>query len=177
MKSNKSLSLVAALSVAALLGGCASGTKLNDKKAPVETAQTTTTTTTTPPQSQITPIDTTANKQPISAANLDRVIYFDFDSFAIKDEYRPIIEAHAALLKADSTKKEVAEGHTDERGSSEYNLALGQKRAEAVVSQMKLLGAGDSQLEAVSYGKERPAVEGHDEAAWAKNRRVELRSK
>jgi peptidoglycan-associated lipoprotein len=179
MKSNKSLSLVAALSVAALLGGCASGTKLNEKKAPVETAQTTTsTTTTTPPsQSEITPIDTTANKPAISAANLDRVIYFDFDSFAIKDEYRPIIEAHAALLKADSTKKEVAEGHTDERGSSEYNLALGQKRAEAVVSQMKLLGAGDSQLEAVSYGKERPAVDGHDEAAWAKNRRVELRSK
>ena len=178
MKSNKSLSLVAALSVAALLGGCASGTKLNEKKAPVETAQTSTSTTTTPaPQSQVTPIDNTANKPAISAANLDRVIYFDFDSFAIKDEYRPIIEAHAALLKADSTKKEVAEGHTDERGSSEYNLALGQKRAEAVVSQMKLLGAGDSQLEAVSYGKERPAVEGHDEAAWAKNRRVELRSK
>ena len=183
MKSNKSLSLAAALSVAALLGGCASGVKLNDKdKAPVETAKTTTTTTTTTPpeqsQTTITPIDATANAKPAPVPDtLDRVIYFDFDSFAIKDEFRPIIEAHAALLKADSTKKEVAEGHTDERGGSEYNLALGQKRAEAVVSQMKLLGAGDSQLEAVSYGKERPAVDGHDESAWAKNRRVELRNK
>jgi peptidoglycan-associated lipoprotein len=71
----------------------------------------------------------------------------------------------------------VAEGHTDERGGSEYNLALGQKRAEAVVKQMTVLGVGESQLEAVSYGKERPAVDGHDESAWAKNRRVELRSK
>ena len=81
---------------------------------------------------------------------LDRVIYFDFDSYAVKDEFRPIVEAHANLLKKSSGAKEVAEGHTDERGGSEYNLALGQKRAEAVVKQMEVLGVGESQLEAVS---------------------------
>ncbi|MET0382976.1 MAG: peptidoglycan-associated lipoprotein Pal [Burkholderiaceae bacterium] len=179
MMTNKSLMTVSTLAIVALLGGCASPVKL-DKPANVETR--------TPganagggsgasSQTGITPIDNTGKSSPINATNIDRVIYFDFDSYAIKDEFRPIIDAHAALLKGDSAKKEVAEGHTDERGGSEYNLALGQKRAEAVVKQMELLGAGDSQLEAVSYGKERPAVDGHDESAWAKNRRVELRSK
>ncbi len=165
-----------ALAGAALLGGCASGVKL-DAPAPVETRATSNA----PPadtsgQSTVGTIDQTGGKS-ISASNLDRVIYFDFDSYVVKDEFRSIVEAHAAMLKADKSKKEVAEGHTDERGGSEYNLALGQKRAEAVVKQMVLLGAVDGQLEAVSYGKERPAVQGSDEAAWAKNRRVELRSK
>ncbi|HEX7639084.1 MAG TPA: peptidoglycan-associated lipoprotein Pal [Burkholderiaceae bacterium] len=180
MLTNKKVPLLASvLAIAALLGGCASGVKLDKKGgAPVETRDTTssTTTTTPPAQSGVTTLDKTQGES-LSPASMDRVIYFDFDSYAVKDEYRPIIEAHAKMLKADPSRKEVAEGHTDERGGSEYNLALGQKRAEAVVSQMKLLGVGDSQLEAVSYGKERPAVDGHDEAAWAKNRRVELRSK
>ena len=178
MMTNKSLSMMSALAMAAILGGCASGTKL-DKPAEVETRTTTAATTTpgTQSQSQVATIDNTAKPVPVAAANLDRVIYFDFDSYVIKDEFRPIVEAHESLLKSDSSKKEVAEGHTDERGGSEYNLALGQKRAEAVVKQMELLGAGEGQLEAVSYGKERPAVDGHDEAAWAKNRRVELRTK
>ena len=166
--------LPVALAVAGFLGGCASPVKL-DAPAPVESRPTAPAA---PAQSQsgITPVDTTGNKG-ISAANLDRVIYFDFDSYVVKDEYRAIVEANAAMLKADKAKKEVAEGHTDERGGSEYNLALGQKRAEAVVKQMVLLGAADGQLEAVSYGKERPAAPGHDEDSWAKNRRVELRSK
>jgi len=174
---NKSFALVSTLAVAAFLGGCASGVKL-DKPAEVESRSVTTQTTTDQkaPQSGIVPIDTTKG-QPLADAGAGRVIYFDFDSYVVKDEFRSIVESHAALLKSDSTKKEVAEGHTDERGGSEYNLALGQKRAEAVVKQMVLLGAGESQLEAVSYGKERPADPGHDEAAWAKNRRVELRSK
>jgi len=176
MMTNKSLSMASALALAAILGGCASGVKL-DKPAEVETRTTTAQTTTPAPQSQVATIDNTTKPVPVAAANLDRVIYFDFDSYVIKDEFRPIVDAHAGLLKSDSTKKEVAEGHTDERGGSEYNLALGQKRAESVVKQMELLGAGEGQLEAVSYGKERPAVDGHDEAAWAKNRRVELRTK
>jgi peptidoglycan-associated lipoprotein len=167
--------LLLALASIAVLGGCASAVKL-DKPATVETREVgTSSSTTTQGQSTVGTIDQT--KGAAIPATLDRVIYFDFDSYAVKDEFRPIVDAHAALLKGDSTKKEVAEGHTDERGGSEYNLALGQKRAEAVVKQMLLLGAGDTQLEAVSYGKERPAVQGSDEAAWAKNRRVELRSK
>jgi peptidoglycan-associated lipoprotein len=95
----------------------------------------------------------------------------------VKDEFRPIIDQHAKVLAADRKKKVMIEGHTDERGGREYNLALGQKRSEAVLKSLVLMGAVDGQLEAVSYGKERPAVSGSDEAAWAKNRRAELNYK
>ena len=168
--------MLLALAGVALVAGCASPTKL-DKPVEVEKKDVTSQTTTTTQPSGDTVAKTDMSSQPVVPITLDRVIYFDFDSYVVKDEFRPIVEAHAKLLKANPSAKEVAEGHTDERGGSEYNLALGQKRAEAVVQQMKVLGVGDSQLEAVSYGKERPAVDGHDEAAWAKNRRVELRSK
>ena len=168
--------MLLALAGVALVAGCASPTKL-DKPVEVEKKDVTSQTTTTTQPSGDTVAKTDMSSQPVVPITLDRVIYFDFDSYAGKDEFRPIVEAHAKLLKGNSGAKEVAEGHTDERGGSEYNLALGQKRAEAVVQQMKVLGVGDSQLEAVSYGKERPAVDGHDESAWAKNRRVELRSK
>ena len=92
----------------------------------------------------------------------------------MKDEYRRLVEANAKALAADRKRKIAVEGHTDERGGREYNLALGQKRAEAVAKSLTLLGANDGQIEAVSFGKERPAVQGSDEAAWAKNRRAEL---
>ena len=170
--------MLLALASLAVVAGCAS-TKL-DKPAEVEKKDVTTqktTTDTTPGTGASTVTTTDLSGQNTAPPTMDRVIYFDFDSYAVKDEFRPIVESHAKMLKANSGAKEVAEGHTDERGGSEYNLALGQKRAEAVVQQMKVLGVGDSQLEAVSYGKERPAVDGHDESAWATNRRVELRSK
>jgi peptidoglycan-associated lipoprotein len=88
-----------------------------------------------------------------------------------------VVEAHARLLNANRSRKMIVEGHTDERGGREYNLALGQKRAEAVARSLTLLGAADAQLEAVSFGEERPAVQGSDEAAWAKNRRAELKDR
>ena len=103
-----------------------------------------------------------------------RTIYFDYDSFAIRPEFQSVIEAHARFLKTDKAKKVVLEGHTDERGGREYNLALGQKRAEAVRRALALLGVADSQLEAVSFGKEKPAVLGGTEAALEKNRRAEI---
>lgn len=106
-----------------------------------------------------------------------RIVYFDFDSFVVRDDGRPVVEAHARVLNANRSRKMVVEGHTDERGGREYNLALGQKRAEAVVRSLTLLGAGDAQLEAVSFGEERPAAQGSDEAAWAKNRRAELKDR
>jgi peptidoglycan-associated lipoprotein len=106
-----------------------------------------------------------------------RTVYFDFDSFVVKDEYRPMLEAHAKVLSATRSKRMTLEGHTDERGGREYNLALGQKRAEAVLRTLVLLGVQDGQLEAVSFGEERLAAPGSDEAAHAKNRRVELRDK
>jgi peptidoglycan-associated lipoprotein len=106
-----------------------------------------------------------------------RVVYFEFDSFVVKDEYRPMLEAHAKALNADRSKRMMLEGHTDERGGREYNLALGQKRSEAVLRTLVLLGVQNGQLEAVSFGEERLAVAGNDEAAHAKNRRVELKDK
>ena len=108
---------------------------------------------------------------------LGRVIYFDFDSYGVRDDARGLIENHAKQLAAQRSKRLMIEGHTDDRGGREYNLALGQKRAEAVAKALTLLGASESQVEAVSFGKERPAVEGQDEAAWAKNRRAELKDR
>ena len=106
-----------------------------------------------------------------------RVVYFDFDSFVVRPDAKPVVEGHARVLVANKGRRLVLEGHTDERGGREYNLALGQKRAEAVARSLVLLGVADSQLEPVSFGKERPAAEGNDEAAWEKNRRVELKEK
>ena len=105
------------------------------------------------------------------------MVYFDYDSFVVKDEFRGLIDGHAKVLAANRSKRVVIEGHTDERGGREYNLALGQKRAEAVARSLALLGASESQIEAVSFGEERPAVEGHDEAAWARNRRAEVKDR
>jgi len=103
-----------------------------------------------------------------------RSIYFDFDSFVVKDEYRPLVEAHARYLQQNRNARMTIQGNTDERGSREYNIALGQKRADAVKRMMLLLGATDSQIETVSYGEERPKNAGHDESAWAENRRDDI---
>ena len=107
-------------------------------------------------------------------ANVAKVIYFDYDSFAIKPEFQSAIEAHAKFLAATKTRRMAIEGHTDDRGGREYNLALGQKRAEAVRRALGLLGVVDAQVEAVSFGKEKPAASGMDESAFAKNRRAEI---
>jgi peptidoglycan-associated lipoprotein len=107
-------------------------------------------------------------------ANVAKIIYFDFDSYVVKPEFQGAIEAHAKFLTANKARKMAIEGHTDERGGREYNLALGQRRAEAVRRALGLLGVSDAQVEAVSFGKEKPAVPGSDEEAMAKNRRAEL---
>ena len=176
--------LAGSLLAAALIAAGCSSTKLDE--APVETR--------TPvpadgqagggagstgaPQSGVATVDLTKGGASADAAALaQRVVYFDFDSFVVKDEFRPMLEAHAKALAANRGSRMMVEGHTDERGGREYNLALGQKRADAVVKTLVLLGASDNQLEAVSFGEERPADPGHDEAAWAQNRRVELKSR
>lgn len=106
---------------------------------------------------------------------LSRVVFFDYDSFEVKPEFAGLLEANARYLQADSKRLVSLEGHTDERGGREYNLALGQKRAEAVRRRLNLLGVNDRQIEAVSFGEEKPAETGYSEAAYAKNRRVEFR--
>ena len=103
-----------------------------------------------------------------------RSIYFDFDSFVVKDEYRPLVEAHARYLQQNRSAKMTVQGNTDERGSREYNIALGQKRADSVKRMMLLRGATESQIETVSFGKEKPRNSGHDETAWAENRRDDV---
>ena len=103
-----------------------------------------------------------------------RSVYFDFDSFVVEDKYKPLLEAHAKFLATNRTAKITLQGNTDERGSREYNIALGQKRAEAVKRVLILMGAQEVVIETVSYGKEKPKREGHDEAAWAENRRVDI---
>ena len=101
-------------------------------------------------------------------------IYFDFDSSELRPEFAVAITAHGKRLAADRALRVRLEGNTDERGSAEYNVALGERRAQSVKRALLLRGATEAELTTVSYGAERPAVEGHDEAAWSKNRRVEI---
>lgn len=187
--------LLSPLLLAVLLAGCSSAVKLDEpakieSRTPAQTAADAAAaaaaaasgaTASATPQSQVTTVDLARQRAEreaaAAAASLSRVLYFDFDSFAVRDEYRPLMESHARVLTTLKSKRLVAEGHADERGGREYNLALGQKRAEAVVRALELLGVGAGQLEAVSFGEERPAVPGRDEAAWAKNRRVELKDR
>lgn len=101
-------------------------------------------------------------------------IYFDYDNYEIKAEYQPALKADFEALKAAPKQKFMVEGNADERGSTEYNLALGQKRAEAVKHALLVLGVPEAQLEAVSFGKEKPRADCHEEKCWAENRRVDL---
>jgi len=166
----------------AALAGCSSAVKLDEPKdVPVENRQ--------PPQPPQEQKPVTGGQTTVPTVDLfeqytreanatgKRVVYFDFDSDVVKEEYRPLIELHAKRLNANKKAALSLEGNTDERGGREYNLALGQRRAEAVAKSLTLLGVGANQVEAVSFGKERPAVQGSGEEAWAKNRRVELKDK
>jgi peptidoglycan-associated lipoprotein len=103
-----------------------------------------------------------------------RRVYFAFDSSVVDEESRAIVEAHAAYLSANKNIKVVFEGHADERGSREYNLALGERRAQAVERMVRVLGLPADRIKTVSYGEEKPVAMDHDEAAWALNRRVEI---
>ena len=103
-----------------------------------------------------------------------RSVYYDYDEYTVKQEFRPLLEAHASYLKQHPGASVNIEGNCDERGSREYNLALGQRRAEGVQRLMVLMGAGSGQIEAISYGEEKPKALGHDEKSWAQNRRSDL---
>lgn len=103
-----------------------------------------------------------------------RSVHFDFDSYVVKDEYRPMLEAHAGYLAAKRDARVILQGNADERGSREYNLALGQKRAEAVRKALAVLGVSDAQMEAISFGEEKPRNEADTEEAYAENRRTDV---
>ncbi len=103
-----------------------------------------------------------------------REVFFEFDSFVVADKYKSMVEAHARYLTGNRAAKVTVQGHGDERGAREYNIALGQRRADAVKRMMTLLGAQEVQIETVSFGEEKPRNLGHDEGAWSENRRVDI---
>lgn len=167
---------VAAVVMVAALGACSSGVKLDEAK--VEDRSAIGTAGQGGAGSAVDPravtgvqVTGTETQQPDAMA---RIVYFDYDSFEVRGEYAATLEANARYLKANTTRRVALEGHTDETGGREYNLALGQKRAEAVRRAMSLLGVSEAQMEPVSFGEEKPAAFGSDEASMAKNRRVEL---
>jgi peptidoglycan-associated lipoprotein len=176
--------IFAALSaVVALVAGCSttpedqSAAKVEERKPPASKPGT---------QAQpverakIGAVDVTTKKDPATALKdpasvlSKRTILFEYDKFDIKDEYRPLVEAHAKYLRENPNARMLIQGNADERGSREYNVALGQRRSESVKKMLVLLGARDAQVESVSLGEEKPACGEHNEACWAKNRRGEM---
>jgi peptidoglycan-associated lipoprotein len=172
MQHFKSLAFI--ITSAALLAACKTPVKLNDtpvaeRSAPAMVA---------PPANDrdIRPVDT-GSTDPLNDPKgvlANRSIYFDFDSYAVRDDAKPVVENHSNYLVKNKTRHILIQGNTDERGGTEYNLALGQKRAEAVRKSMNSLGVADGQMEAVSLGEEKPKATGSDEAAWAENRRADI---
>ena len=165
------------ITVMVLLAGCASKVKLNE--VPVEDKSSSSVNVDPSLNAKAGNGVTNVQAQSLSGMNagpvgVDKIVYFDYDSYTIRPEAQPAIAAHAKFLAANKSLKVSLEGHTDERGGREYNLALGQKRADAVVRALKVYGVNDKQVEAVSFGKEKPKADGHDEAAWSQNRRVDL---
>lgn len=171
MKPGIRYSVIAATLV--VLGACSTGTKL-DNPAPV----TDSTSGGTPAAADSGRVSTvtadSSGLDPEARSLMQQSVFFDYDSFAVKDQYRSTIDANGKFLNANRARRVIVQGNTDERGGSEYNLALGQKRAEAVRKQLALVGVPEGQIEAVSLGKEKPRSMGHDEAAWAENRRADF---
>jgi peptidoglycan-associated lipoprotein len=175
--------LIAAVAVTylAVLAGCSTqpSAPVDDKSATeaADTAKMQGTTTSGTTTAGVNGATTGTGMSPLKDPNnilSKRSVYFEFDSFVVEDKYKPLVEAHAKYLAANKTVKVTLQGNTDERGSREYNIALGQKRAEAVKRVLVLMGAQDVVIETVSFGKEKPRREGHDEASWAENRRVDI---
>ena len=162
-----------------LLAGCASESAKETSKAPIEEAK--------PAAQQPAEKPAAAESKPMTAQPVSanpltdpnnilskRSIYYDFDKAIIKDEYTPLIQAHSAYLVDHRSVHITIQGNCDERGSREYNLALGQRRADSVKKAMTILGATSSQIETVSFGKEKPRCTEHNETCWAKNRRSDI---
>ena len=164
---------VALIASAALLTACSSPTKLNEtpvvEKSPTPVAQ--------PADPRdVRPVET-GSVDPLNDPKgvlANRSVYFDYDSFVVREDGKPVVANHSGYLTKNQGRKVLIQGNTDERGGTEYNLALGQKRAEAVRRSMSSLGVSENQMEAVSLGEEKPKATGSDEAAWAENRRADI---
>lgn len=185
-------SLLSALTLSLMLVGCGSNVKLNEvavedrggsptavRQAPAPAPALAPAPAPAPAPSAagraVAPVEIrSADSAAAGPAGVARVIYFDYDSFSIRPEFQSAVDAHSRFLTSNKVRKIAIEGHTDERGGREYNLALGQKRAEAVRRSMTLLGVAESQIEAVSLGEEKPAQTGSTEESYARNRRAEV---
>jgi peptidoglycan-associated lipoprotein len=173
----KNLALYALVALAA--AACASNEKKDtpvaDRSSGVQQQQSGMSSSTTQQQKPMNPVAGNPLNDPNSPLS-KRSVYFDFDSNAVKDEYRGLVQAHSRYMTADKRDARIRiEGNCDERGSREYNLALGQRRAEAVKQVMTVLGVTSARIETTSYGEEKPAATGHDESAWAQNRRADIK--
>jgi peptidoglycan-associated lipoprotein len=175
--------ILAALLIAGMLAACSSTPTQEQEGAKVEDR-----TATPPPAEPSRPAPGATIGKPVGpgAVGMDplkdpgnilskRSIYFDYDSNAVKDEFRPVVSAHAKYLGQNRNTRVRIEGNTDERGSREYNLALGQRRADAVKQMMQVLGAAASQIETISFGEEKPRAQGSSEQSWAENRRADIK--
>ena len=175
-------SLLSALALSLILVGCGSNVKLNDVAVEDRSGATTAASAAPAPAPAasasgraVAPVEIrSADSAGAGPAGVARVIYVDYDSFIVRSEFQSAVDSHSRFLTSNKARKIAIEGHTDERGGREYNLALGQKRAEAVRRSMTLLGVAESQIEAVSLGKEKPAQTGSTEEAYARNRRAEV---
>lgn len=171
----RSLLVVAAVAASALLSACSTPPKT--ASAPVDqSVASTPVAPTTPPatSSAVPPRNAPEYLNPNSEIARRRSVYFGFDDSTIRAQDQGVIELQGRYLASHPDVAVRIEGNTDERGGSEYNLALGQRRAEAVARALRIYGVHDSQMEAVSWGKEKPVAQGHDEAAWAQNRRADV---
>ncbi len=164
--------LLLLVSIVAVLSGCASGVKLDDVQVEDRSNGA---------NGQMGGVNS-LNARGLGAmegikqgpVGVEHIIYFDLDSYSVKGEYQSVLEAHSRYLRADRNRRVNLEGHTDARGGSEYNLALGQKRSDAVRRALSALGVPEAQMEAVSFGKEKPVAQGSDESAYSQNRRAAL---
>ena len=173
-------SLLTAIAGAALIAGCAA-TGPDDTAAPVTGPGGSRPGSGGVSTSPVKPVDVTGKQGPgevdpvVKKGPLaQRSIYYDLDKFDIKDEYRGMVEAHAKYLRENPASRMLIQGNTDERGSREYNVGLGQRRSDGVKKMLILLGARENQIESVSLGEEKPQADGHEESAWSKNRRSDI---
>jgi len=174
--------LVTIIAIAALLGACRGGVKedipVEERKPDTVGEQKIKPGPPPPPPPVVQPVDprSVAGNPLKDPGNIlsKRSVYFDFDSSSVKDEFKPLVTAHAKYLSDNRGRRIVIQGNTDERGSREYNIALGQRRSDSVKKMMMLLGVRDAQIETVSFGEEKPRATGSDEAAYAENRRSDI---
>ena len=165
--------LLASLALPAFIAGCATEAAKDTSSTPAASSSSSPSAASSSPAARPGPGGTAAATTP-EGIPARRSVYYDFDKSDIKAEHRGLVEANAKYLREHPSAKVTVEGNCDERGSREYNLALGQRRSEGVVSLMKLLGAKEGQMEAVSFGKEKPRRTGHDEQSWQENRRSDI---